>query len=116
MAGAALVVANAKRSFVTPWEVRGVVVFQTAAPVLEWPLSFQGSQIRNEIMALKRWMRELASKTGESSHSIRRRGFSLQVTGCVDDEPEEPNRAGSYVDWDQLDSLRGVAIRPASGC
>ncbi len=52
----------------------------------------------------------IASKTGESLRTIRRRGFSiiepLRTFDPEDGNPTEPQ----IVDWDELDAVRGRSV------
>ena len=51
----------------------------------------------------------VASATGESLRTIRRRGFSVIEPADVLFDPEPDVRAAQYVDWDELERRRRVA-------
>lgn len=52
----------------------------------------------------------VADATGEDIREIQRRGFSLADPLEADFDPEPYDELGQFVDWDEVDLQRNVAI------
>ncbi len=55
--------------------------------------------------------RAVARATGEDLAEISRRGFSIADPAVIGFDPE-PSELAETIDWDELDSQRGVALLP----
>jgi hypothetical protein len=52
----------------------------------------------------------VADATGEDLRSIRQRGFSIADLQDVDFDPEPDQRPPPFIDWDELELERNMAV------
>ena len=52
----------------------------------------------------------VANATGEDLRSIRQRGFSIADLQDVDFDPEPDQRPPQFIDWDELELERNLAV------
>ncbi|MDB4368521.1 hypothetical protein N9Z58_00125 [bacterium] len=52
----------------------------------------------------------VADATGEDLRSIRQRGFSIADLEDVDFDPEPDQRPPQFIDWDELELERNMAV------